>query len=316
MTADLLGRAEFDAASLLRDYPPRFQHAHKRLLFERIPPLRPAPIQVSRWQGRLPERVQVAKAPQIEMRETVFSYEAPAPGTVAWHVNFADPALFGFYAGPLLAQDEHQVLEHPVLASVREALLDLQTARPELAPRTREYGATPVLIKGAQRSIHFDTVRGPYGNAFARENPATVLEAATFLEEPTFSNILAMAGPHPAFGRYTTQQIREALETAYIGFSACKAESAGAHTLVHTGKWGCGAFGGNAVLMVLLQLCAATFAGLDSVLFYTVDPTGTRALEEAQVLAKQLLADSEIDVTGLIDAVFALGFEWGQPDGN
>lgn len=40
------------------------------------------------------------------------------------YVNFADPNMFVAYAGPLFAQDEIQVMEHPTLASVREYLLD------------------------------------------------------------------------------------------------------------------------------------------------------------------------------------------------
>lgn len=49
---------------------------------------------------------------------------------IKWfHVNFADAVLFGFYGGSLLAQDELQVLELPLLACVREHLVgDATTA--------------------------------------------------------------------------------------------------------------------------------------------------------------------------------------------
>jgi hypothetical protein len=39
-----------------------------------------------------------------------------------WHVNFADPQLFVAYGSQLLAQDELQAAEHPLLGSIREAL--------------------------------------------------------------------------------------------------------------------------------------------------------------------------------------------------
>ena len=40
-----------------------------------------------------------------------------------WHVNFADPQLFVAYGSGLLAQDELQAAEHPMLGSVREKAL-------------------------------------------------------------------------------------------------------------------------------------------------------------------------------------------------
>ena len=38
-----------------------------------------------------------------------------APGAIEWDVNFADPHLFFACGGPLFAQDEIQVAEHPIL---------------------------------------------------------------------------------------------------------------------------------------------------------------------------------------------------------
>jgi hypothetical protein len=51
--------------------------------------------------------------------------------------------------------------------------------------------------------------------------------------------------------------------------------------VVHTGFWGCGAFGGNRVLMALLQAIAAQLASLEVLVFYTFDSGGTQALETA-----------------------------------
>jgi hypothetical protein len=44
-----------------------------------------------------------------------FPYEASTEATLYWTPNFADVNLFGYASGSLLAQDEQQVLEHPVL---------------------------------------------------------------------------------------------------------------------------------------------------------------------------------------------------------
>jgi hypothetical protein len=37
-------------------------------------------------------------------------------------MNFADPYLFGYGEGSLLAQDELQIVEHPILASLARAI--------------------------------------------------------------------------------------------------------------------------------------------------------------------------------------------------
>ncbi len=97
-----------------------------------------------------------------------FSYHPSAPGQVEWYVNFADSRLFGFYEGHLFAQDEMQVMEHPCLGSIRDALAyqiileafsnifllllctSISEKDPLAGPYTRGKGhfSTPILIKG------------------------------------------------------------------------------------------------------------------------------------------------------------------------
>ena len=48
------------------------------------------------------------------------------PNAVEWHVNFADPLLFGAYGTAFFAQDEIQVAEHPALAALHEVLAALE----------------------------------------------------------------------------------------------------------------------------------------------------------------------------------------------
>ena len=40
-------------------------------------------------------------------------------------------------------------------------------------------------------------------------------------------------------------EVEDILATAVIGFSACRVESGSTETIVHTGNWGTGAFGGD-----------------------------------------------------------------------
>jgi hypothetical protein len=284
------------------------------MLFEKIiVPVR-GTLAISRWRGALPDMVDNSTWPELQVREDIFKYPSEEPETTAWHLNFADTELFGYYGGPLFAQDEHQVLEHPILGSLREALLDGQGRRPDLVPRTRDWGPTPYLIKGAQRSLSFDTVRGPYGNAFAAAPTERILDSTTFLDPPTFSNILAMVAPPGGYGRYSPDEIRDVLETAHIGFVACKLESGTTRCVVYTGNWGCGAFGGNPVLMSLLQLYAARMAGLDEVVFHM--PNSSKSYRQALMLLDQVAPESQLDPNDFLERVHGLDFEWGQSDGN
>ena len=84
--------------------------------------------------------------------------------------------------------------------------------------------------------------------------------------------------------------------------------------IVHSGFWGCGAFGGNRVMMSLLQTMAAQMAGVDRLVLHVGDSTGRSAAEQALGLARDLSA-----VTNTHDVIVQLpfmGLEWGVGDGQ
>jgi hypothetical protein len=313
---ETFARIEFEAEALLSQHPPVFDNERKRVLFEKISQPIKGKMSVSRWRGNLPDFVRSQRRPHLEMRQDIFSYPVGDIDSTAWHVNFADSNLFGYYGGPLFAQDEHQVMEHPILGSLREALLDLQSSRPELAPRTRDGSPTPYLIKGAQRSLSFDTMRGPYGNSFASASLEHILASTTFLASPAYSNILAMVAPLGGSGRYSLHEITDILRTAFIGFAACKAESTTPKVVIHTGTWGCGAYGGNHTLMMLLQLCAAQLAGIDHMVFHTVSRQYSDRYEQAVQLFDELSKAAQLGPKDIAGRICTMGFEWGRSDGN
>lgn len=328
MDLTCLGRVTFDAAKLTREHPPRFKHMNKRLVFERaMAAAEPrGPLTYSRWaEPALPAVVPDA-APHVTLREDTFGYEPEEAPSVAWYLNFAHTILFVAYGGPLLAQDELQVLEHPALASIREALVN--THGVGLRPVTREDGrATPVLITGVERrcalatDVDLEAGRplGLYGNRFAKASADTVLGALRVLDPPTRSNLVAMEAPPGGSGRYTRADIEKGLATAYAGFAAVCAESAGmapdARVVVHTGHWGTGAYGGDRVLMAMVQLLAARAAGVHAVVFHTVSPEGTPPVREALARIERVTGATR-DVRAIVDALDAMAFVWGASDGN
>lgn len=303
---DVLRRWRWDAERLRVAHPPRFSHPSKQEVFARIGggPWS-GEVALSRWG---PARTPDALRPPVAVRLVPGHFDYP---TGAWTLNFADPDLFGYYGGRLLAQDELQVLEHPVLGSVREALL----AEGACVATREPGGATPFLVQGAERRGRLDTWPGPtrpaglYGNAFARARLEQVLDALTVLAPPIPSKLLALAAPHPGSGAYRLDEIHAILDAAYTGFAAVAAEGGG---LLCTGFWGCGAFGGNRLLMTALQALAARQAGVD-LCFYVGDPSGSAEAEAGLALLARV---GRPTVGATLAALGAEGLRWGRSDGN
>lgn len=317
----------FDSAELVRDYPPQWTHQNKRAIYEHILSVDDSfsgELVYTRWKEEpLPEEVTIET--RFDIKPGIFVYpKTPTDGIVDWHVNFADPRLFIAYHSALLAQDEHQAVEHPILGSLCEALVGMNKRGMTIDSDGRP---TPITISGAQRRCILDTSRnteksrplGLYGNIFARADSDIVLMATEVLSPPTVSNILAIAAPAYGQGDYTRDQIHYIISTAYTGFLAARKETArlvgdSERTVIHTGFWGCGAFGGDRILMTILQNFAAELADVD-LIYYAFDSRGVATAEEAHHLYKRIRSAVPA-VPKFIDAVERRHFVWGKSDGN
>ncbi len=164
---------------------------------------------------------------------------------------------------------------------------------------------------------------GLYGNRFARAAQDVVRRAVTVIRPPTISNIIAMAAPAGGSGPYRRAEIEFILQTAFTAFSAARAESqppAGPEVkvVIHTGFWGCGAFGGNRVMMTALQIVAARLAGIDVLVFHVGDRPGGDAMQQARKLIDTDLAPpgQSVELSRLSDQLQAQRLRWGVSDGN
>jgi hypothetical protein len=329
-----ISRQTFDAAALMHEHPPKFRNRNKQAVFEMAYPAGQPPagtLVYTRWGAmKLPLALNASERIEIEARADVYDYRptgsAGAPGR-EWHVNFADPHLFVAYASGLFAQDEMQVLEHPVLGSLKEAL-DASGLITLTVERDRP---TPVLVRGVERRVAVATdpnaaegrPMGLYGNRFAAAPPDAVRRATRVIDPPTLSNLIAVAAPVGGPGRYTRDEIEHVLATAYTGFAAAALETdeacgTGAGAVVHTGFWGCGAFGGNRTLMSMLQIVAARLAGVEGLVFHAFDSAGKARFDEARAILDREIAPvgKAVPVGELIGRVERMGFEWGVGDGN
>lgn len=331
---------ELDLPTLMSKRPPAWKHPHKQAIYERM--LREGgnpqgTLRYTRWNlvplaGEMPQHACVVETP-------AGFYRYAESGRGIWHVNFADPRLFAAYGSSLMAQDEWQALEHPVLGSLREALL--YDEHPAL---TRQDGvSTPVLVMNAPRQCAIDLTgdsrgdgarqgwrslfgrfaskqRNLYGNAFRDASLDEVMTATKVLSPATLTNLIAISAP-TGRGRYTPKQIRDILETAYAGFCAAVLESQrtgaeNADLVIHTGWWGCGAFGGHRVLMALLQILAARLAGVSKLVFHIGLDADFHPFGEVNALLEDLVSGNQVSVQTLLDQITDLGFSWGISDGN
>ena len=135
------------------------------------------------------------------------------------------------------------------------------------------------------------------------------------IEPPTTTNVIAMAAPSGGQGRYSGEQIAHILTTAWTGFRAAVLECGSGPVAIHTGFWGCGAFGGNRVLMAMLQVIAAGAAGVERLVFHAPGDPGA-ALDSALRKIRENFAGAPMSDVDLVRRIVAMEFEWGKSDGN
>ena len=128
-----------------------------------------------------------------------------------------------------------------------------------------------------------------------------------------------MAAPAGGRGPYERAELEDVLATAYTGFAVAGRESlrlAGpeARAVVHTGFWGCGAFGGDRTVMTVLQALAADLAGVD-LAFHAGSGRGPADAGEA-LRAHAALRAGAPEVDAILDGLLRRGPRWGVSNGT
>ena len=110
---------QYDPATL----PCTLTHPNKQFVYQKLvqgrPPGKPITVSTSTLHnaaalGKNP--LFSSTKPHLMAIQGGFRSRPSTAETLHWTANFADKRLFHFCGGPLLAQDELQVLEHPALA--------------------------------------------------------------------------------------------------------------------------------------------------------------------------------------------------------
>lgn len=327
-----LGSIEIEAEELMAAHEPKFTNQRKLKLFNKAKAKKQdeltGEVRVTRCTPdtkEMDKAVLVKTDVKIRQNPAFFNYEKDQDTAErkVWWMNYADPKLFGFYANEFFAQDEIQVLEHPVLASVREYLI--VPGEKGMAPKTMiERGddliATPFLIENVPLWMNVNSypklsdgmLERIYGASFSTASQEAIDAGCKIYEGNVKDNIMAIAAPSFGKGEYSYEDIELILKTLICAFSQAKALVPEKKCAVHGGNWGCGAFGGNLELMYFAQMYAASVCGIDEIVFHSVDDDD--AFDNAEYKYEQL--DEEMSLDGVVNYLTAQEYEWGRSDGN
>ena len=308
----------FNVTSLLNESRVKWSDNNKAFASSLVavnPNTLPGDIALKVWSEMgLPERVPHECG--FEVKGEFFDYSSDEEH-FDWYLNFADPDLFGFYNSSLMAQDELQVFEFPILAHLREKLLSLG-----FYPETTDDNnrPTPVTVKGAYRICTVDTQPDEqgfsiYGNAFSHAPKEIIRERIARIVPPTKSNILAIASLPGRKGFYTESQIEDILIIAFSGFSAAWQENGEPLKVrINSGFWGCGAYGGNRTIMTIIQLVAASLASVE-LRYWAGDFLGAEMSKKAYEIYRDIYKKTD-NTQDIINILAAMKFDWGVSDGN
>ncbi len=170
-----------------------------------------------------------------------------------------------------------------------------------------------------------------YGNAFVNATEDQLKKAFKSVQPPQVVNLIAIEAPSYGQGHYTHEQIKYILTTCYTGFKAAQILANKTHTMntgysqpnqrrssrsgtntfptiIHTGWWGCGAYGNNRQVMLITQILAAHWAQIDRIIFHTQTNEHHNDTEKAEKVVENLLHKKQVDE--VIEEIFKLNLEW------
>jgi hypothetical protein len=166
-----------------------------------------------------------------------------------------------------------------------------------------------------------------YGNAFAKASERQLIQACQYLPKSQTVNLIAIEAPSHGRGSYTREQIEYILVTCYVGFKAAGILANKTHalntrnqqsssrsgnsrfrTIIHTGWWGCGAYGNNRRMILLTQILAAYWTQIDEIIFHTQTTEHQKDIDAAREFATKMLREKRID--DVIKQILQLDLQW------
>jgi hypothetical protein len=144
-------------------------------------------------------------------------------------------------------------------------------------------------------------------------------------------NIIAIEAPKYGQGPYTFEQIKYILQECYTAYSAAKSlaqktyalnnqrnSNSNIKTFIHSGWFGCGAYGGNRIIMIVLQILAGKMAGIDKLIIHTVTSNFQEEIRAAETCLRNIFSNnpSSLSMDNVIDKILTENFQWGLSNGT
>lgn len=197
------------------------------------------------------------------------------PDNAFW-VDFANGEHFGGgFRSRGNVQEERMFFEFPQLANLAYVLRNNKT----ILPMTKKGAAEPFLIVSMLRKS--DVSKVPYGRDLDETSPKTVIRDVIHLKAPyTSANIIGLAAldySKKHSSKYSLDNLKYMLQAAFLGDAAALQYNGPTNLIIHTGKWGAGAFKNSVKMVTAIQILAAEMAFTGGIIpllvFHGIDPT-------------------------------------------
>ena len=298
-------------------YVPTIMHPNKRHVYDLMTDKKPLHDKITLT------TIPPSKLPDIDLNEPseprthlilhkdVFDYTPKGPNH--YWADFGDPQPFQYVSDKHFAQEEILAVMHPATFHI-DQYLKTQHKNQALHP------GQILLVEGAYQYGSIET-KDLYGQQFSEANADTLTRACTWTppnaQHP--DNIFVMCAPHAGIrleDPYDLDDLTEIFTTAYTAFSAIVKKNPEAS--IHTGNWGCGAFGGNPKVMGILQIAAAHFANVKQLHYYPLAHSEKihQALDQFATI-KRVFKEQQVAITPsaflklLADSAEELKLIWG-----
>jgi len=195
---------------------------------------------------------------------------------------------------------------------------------------------TPIIITNALRHGNFyqNKLHKIYGNKFATKKFEEMEKYYEKLDVPMNTNIIAMASRRGMMKKYNEEDVNILFNTAYSAFSGALEEAKHSFSqnkikdnennesrllevVIHSGNWGCGAFGGNVEMHSLLQIIAAHEAKIDYFRYHSVGEVDSLQVQQACKTIDDIFGNRpQLTWKEFMTKLLKCEYRWRMPNGT
>ena len=181
------------------------------------------------------------------------------PNNAFW-VDFANAHHFGGgFRSSGNVQEERMFDEFPSLPDLAYVLRDSKAILPVTSGDVPE----PFLVTSLSR--RWDVSKVPYGKKLDSTSPEEVRDSVITPPKPyAVAHIIGLAALDYSKGgnqsRYSMEDLKYHVQAALLGDLAARQYNGSSQVIIHTGKWGSGAFKNSVKMLTALQILAAEMA--------------------------------------------------------